>query len=269
MLDWVRPEMDSEYVYAKLMEDPPENPQDGSGDGDGEGEGQSGGGGFDGQGDLFDAPAEEGRADMEATIMAAAKMAKAAGSGSAFVERVLRGENTPSVKWSDVLREVLTATSRDDYTFRRVNRRFVSQGIYMPSLYNEAMGGLVVGVDTSGSVSQRELSQIASEVNAIFEDCRPEFVEVVYCDAEVSSTQRFDQGDVVTLKPTGGGGTAFKPVFDYVGKMTDRVSAVVYLTDLFGNVDECQSPECPVVWGVLNRKQMPTVPFGTTVGVFV
>jgi predicted metal-dependent peptidase len=266
LIDWVKDAMDSEYVYAKLLEDPPpQQPQGGMG----EGEGQSGAGGFDGQGDLFDAPSEEGRADMEATIMAAAKMAKAAGSGSAFVDRVLKGENRPSVKWSDALREVLNATSRDDYSFRRFNRRLMPQGVYMPSLYSEAMGGLVIGVDTSGSVSERELSQIASEVNAIFEDCRPEFVEVVYCDAKITGTQRFNQGDTVQLKPKGGGGTAFKPVFDHVNQMTDRVAAVVYLTDLMGNVDECTPPECPVVWGVMHTSRTPSVPFGSVVGVHV
>lgn len=262
-IDWVKSDMDSEYVYTKLLD------EQGSDDGDGDGSGQSGGGGFDGQGDLFDAPDEAGRADMESTIMAAAKMARAAGDGSGFVDRVLSGECKPSVRWSDVLREVLTAVSRDDYSFRRFNRRLMPQGIYMPSLYNQSMGGLVVGVDTSGSVSDRELSQIAGEITAIFEDCRPDWVEVVYCDSEVKSTQRFTQGDAVQLKPNGGGGTAFKPVFDYVNQMPDQVAAVVYLTDLYGNLNECSSPECPVIWGVVNNQSatLPKVPFGSVVKV--
>lgn len=268
---WVTDEMSSEEVYVKLLENRPP-PQDGGGNGvPGDGEPS------DGKprkqrglaGDLRDAPDDAGKADMEATITTAAKMAKACGSRSAFVDRVLSGELTPTVPWQDVLREVMQSAARDDYSYRRFNRRFISQGIYMPSLYSEAMGGLVIGVDTSGSVSDRELSQIASEINAVFEDCSPDWIEVVYCDAEVKSTQRFNQGDHVQLKPNGGGGTAFKPVFDYVAKMGERVAAIVYLTDLYGNVNELEQPECPVVWGVINRSQMPTVPFGNVVGVHV
>jgi predicted metal-dependent peptidase len=138
----------------------------------------------------------------------------------------------------------------------------------MPSLYSEAMGGLVVGVDTSGSIGPHELDQIAGEITAIAQDCNPDWVEVVYCDTCVGHTERFEQGEPIKLHPKGGGGTRFKPVFDYTNSINDRIAALIYFTDLEGNVDECEEPEYPVIWAVTSRRKME-VPFGTSVKVTV
>jgi predicted metal-dependent peptidase len=75
-LDWVRDEHSSEYVYNKLKEN-----QDDDTDYDA--------GGFDGQGDLEDAVDEATRVDTQASIVAAAEMAKACGQGSSLIDRVL------------------------------------------------------------------------------------------------------------------------------------------------------------------------------------
>lgn len=264
LIDWVTEDMSSEEVYNKLK-------QQGSGGGSGGGgnPGEDEGGGFDGEGDLEDAPDAADAADIEAAIMTAAKMARACGDKSTLVERILGGELKPSVSWLDVLRHVMTSASRDDYTYRRHNRRLISSGIYMPALYSESIGGLVVGVDTSGSVSDEDLKQIAAEINAIAEDCHPDWVEVVYCDSEVKRVQRFSSGEPIELKPLGGGGTRFKPVFDHVQKTGERIAALVYLTDLEGDVNECIAPDYPVLWGCVNSTRGKDVPFGQVVQVRV
>ena len=281
LLDWVDEEMSSEYVYRKLMENPPPEQQSSGGWGDGEGDedsdGQGGGtqsgqggtqGGFDASaGDLRAAPDDADLADMEATITTAAKMAKAAGSTNALVTRVIGASHAPKVPWSEVLRQVMTAQSRDDYTYRRFNRRLMSQGLYLPALHTESMGSLVVAVDTSGSISPRELDQIASEIQAICEDCRPETTEVVYCDMDVQHTETFQQGEEIKLHPKGGGGTRFKPVFDYVETMQQRPAVLIYLTDLCGDTDELHPPEFPVVWGHMTGYGASDVPFGQKVEI--
>lgn len=248
---WVTEDMSADEVYRKLMENPEE--QDA--------------GGWDGEGDIEDAPDQSDAADMEAAITTAARMARAAGDNSALVARILGGELSPSVSWTDVLRHVMTSASREDYTYRRFDRRMMPQGVYMPSLYSEALGGLVIGVDTSGSVSGAELNQIAGEISSIMEDCNPAWIEVVYCDSAVASTQRFEAGEPLALSPMGGGGTRFKPVFDYANALQDKVAALVYLTDLYGNLRECEEPEYPVVWAVTSDKT--GVPFGVEARVRV
>ena len=272
-LKWVRDEHSSEYVYAKLKENPPPPQPKGSAGQSGDGEGgdedsqQPDAGGFDGKGDLEDAVDEATRTDMEATIVAAAKMAKDCGHGSSLIDRVLDNVGKSNVHWQDVTRSMLTESAAADYTYMRPSRRFIGSGLYLPSLRTEALGGLCIGFDTSGSMfGERECNQIAGEIQAIVDDLQPSFVEVVYCDAVVTSVQRFERDDLLQLKPTGGGGTRFKPVFDHMQESDEHYCGMIYFTDMEGNLSECNEPEFPVIWADIGRSH-PDAPFGTRVEV--
>jgi len=275
VLSWVKPDMSSEDVYDKLRKQQQQKPQPGGqGDeGDEGGQGDEGDepqrGGWGNSGDLEDAPSEAAMADMEASVRAAAQMARDCGDSSVLVNRILGTPPTATVSWTDELRAVMTSAAREDFTMRKINRRFISRNLYLPSLRSDAMGGLVIGFDTSGSIGPRECAQIAGEIQGIMDDTNPEWVEVVYCDSRISSTQRFARGDVIELKPTGGGGTAFKPVFDYVRDKDEQVAALIYLTDLCSDdLSRLEEPSFPVVWGI-TYGAVRGVPFGRAVKVNV
>ena len=283
-IPWVTHDMDSEIVYNRLMKEgndkgkgkvKPEpsgdRDRDGAGGSNGGQEGEQhpeyGSGGWDGTGDIRDAENNADRADMEATIMASAKMAKACGDKSLIVKRIVGSTLTPIVNWIDEVRVMMTSATKDDYSYKRVNRRMLSQNVYLPSLFSEAMGGMVVAIDTSGSIGGPELDRAASELAALAEDVRPEFILVVYCDSKVCGTQRFERGDTIVLEPKGGGGTAFKPVFDYVETLDEKIACLIYLTDMCGNLDFGPAPSYPVIWGCLYGSMDHTLPFGKVVRV--
>lgn len=249
---WVRDNMDSEEVYRRLKEDEPE--------------GGYGGGGFDGQGDLEDAPDGATRADIQATIKAAAEMAKAAGQlpggEDGMFGKMLRSLGKPHVDWRTELRAMMTASARNDYSYRRPNRRFIGSGLYLPSLHDEGLGEIVVAIDTSGSMSDKELQQIANELTHIAEDLRPECIHVVYCDTRVAGNEIFQMGDDIELKLLGGGGTRFKPVFDFVAEQPVQPAGLIYFTDMYGDLDECEAPEYPVIWANTGHKKDHNIPFG-------
>lgn len=271
-IGWVQETHSSEQVYEKLKQkqgkDKQSKQQGGKGQEDDDTDGQpQDAGGFDGTGDLEDAVDEATATDMEATIAAAAATARECGQSSSLIDRVLSKLGQPKVRWQDVLRSLLTEASASDYTYQRPNRRFIGAGLYMPSLHAmDQMGGLVVGFDTSGSITQKDADRIATELRAIVEDLSPEFVEVVYCTDRVTGTQRFERDDPVELKPKGTGGTRFKPVFDHVASMDDRVIGMVYFTDLEGDLDEIPHPEYPVIWANIGTVEY-NPPFGTAVVV--
>ena len=266
-VSWVRESMSSEEVYAKLKQNPPP-PQGGkgSGDGDGDSEGQPNAGGFDGKGDLEDAQDEATRVDMEATIVAAAKMAKECGQGSSLIDRVLDKVGQPSVRWQDVTRSMMTESSAADYTYTRPSRRFIGSGLYMPSLRTDSLGGLAIGFDTSGSMGPKECNQIAAEIQAIVDDLQPSFVEVVYCDYEVTHIERFERDDLLALNPKGGGGTRFQPVFEHLDQSGEHYCGMIFFTDMEGNLNECEEPSYPVIWADIGQSH-PREPFGTRVTV--
>jgi len=282
-ISWVEEKHSSEFVYNKLKQEQEQEQGKGKGEGgsgDGEGSGESGAGdgsgsgnsnnrpagGFDGTGDLIDATDDATEADMEATILAAAKMARECGQGTSMADRVIDAAGTSRVHWQDVMRSMLTEASAADYTYRRPSRRFIGSGMYLPSLYSDALGGLVIGFDTSGSMSQGDCNQVAAEIQAIVDDLSPAFVEVIYCDSTVTATERFDQGDIIKLSPKGGGGTRFKPVFEHIGRADDRYCGLVYFTDMEGDLGECDDPYIPVVWADIGSRH-PMEPFGTRVEV--
>lgn len=268
-LSWVREEHSSEYVYNKLKEQQQQQQQSGKGGGgDGEGDEDSDGmgGGFDGTGDLEDAQDEATRVDMEATIVAAAKMAKDCGQGSSLIDRVLEHVGESKVRWQDVTRSMMTESAAADYSYMRPSRRFIGSGLYMPSLRSDALGGLAIGFDTSGSMGPNECNQIAAELQAIVDDLQPAFVEVVYCDYSVTHVERFERDEELRLRPKGGGGTRFQPVFEHFAESGEQYCGMIFFTDMEGNLDECEEPPFPMIWADIGFSH-PKEPFGTRVEV--
>ena len=268
-LGWVREEHSSEYVYNKLKEQQQEQQKSkGGGSGDEGDEDGLGAGGFDGQGDLEDAQDDATRVDMEATIVASAKMAKECGQGSSMIDRVLERVGEPMVRWQDVCRSMMTESCAADYTYTRPSRRFIGSGLYLPSLRSDALGGLAIGFDTSGSMGPKECNQIAAEIQAIVDDLQPSFVEVVYCDYAVTHTERFERDEMLQLRPKGGGGTRFQPVFEHFANSDERYCGMIFFTDMEGDLRECEEPPFPTIWADIGDSH-PQEPFGTRVKVAI
>ena len=154
------------------------------GDSQGNGQGQ----GFDEHGwdDAESMTADEQRdlaRDIDEAIRQGALVAGKTGSGG---DRDLAELLTPQVDWREVLREfVQTTCAGSDYsTYRRPNRRYLSSGMYMPSGVSESVGELIVAVDTSGSIGQRELSVFLSEIKEICDTVHPDAIRLLYWDTK-------------------------------------------------------------------------------------
>ena len=166
-----------------------------------------------------------------------AKAAKATGKLPASIERMVDELIKVSTPWHDILERRMVAKIKDGYSWNRPNRRFIARNIYIPGTdYKPKMGTVVIGVDTSGSIQQPELNYFAGHANRILETCNPERVVVIYCDAAVAHVDEYEAADYpVHLSPHGGGGTSFKPVFDYIDEQGIEPDVVVYLTDGYGD----------------------------------
>ena len=101
----------------------------------------------------------------------------------------------------------------------------------------------------------------AAEITAILDEAAPEAVHVVYCDAEVRATESFEPGDAIDLSPQGGGGTAFRPVFDWIARSDIQPVCAIYLTDLDGD-DFGPAPDYPVLWV---STELTGAPFGEVI----
>lgn len=201
--------------------------------------------------------------EWKVAVTQAATVAKMRGQLPASLARLVGELLEPKVPWRQVLREFIRQQARDDYSWRKPNRRYLPQGVVLPSLHSERMGRLAIGVDTSGSIDDRTLSEFAAEIQAALDECQPEAVEVIYCDARVNGIEEFQPGDVVRLSPKGGGGTAFTKVFEYIDGKDEAPVCLIYLTDLCGTFPKTE-PEYPVLWAATENGK---VPFGQVVAL--
>ncbi len=210
-------------------------------------------------------PAEQRRQEHEWGVAAeqALRSAKACGHDPLGVERPLTESRQSQQDWRAILRDFVAATTPSDYRWTPPNRRYIASGLYLPSVERCGLGEIVIAVDTSGSIRKRELEEFAGEISAISEEAQPEAIHVVYCDAQVQSTQEFRAAEPVRLEPKGGGGTDFRPPFEWVAENDIAPACLIYLTDLC-----CESfpeaPEFPVLW-VTNSRRM--APFSETVRI--
>ena len=220
----------------------PDTPQDGQGNG---GQGQPLDSCEDGQG----SPAEvsQQQAEWKVKVAQAAQSAKMMGKMSAGLERLVDEILKPKVDWRDVLQRFVVKCRSDQRSWARPNRRFLSQGLYLPSVSGESLGEIAFAVDCSGSIGQDEINQFASEIITVWQDQRPTKVHVIYFDSEVSHYDEFGQDDEPVVKPHGGGGTAFSPVFKYMTEHGIEPVACIFLTDLCCD-DFGDAPDYPVLW---------------------
>jgi len=211
--------------------------------------------------------AERSRQQHEWSIAAdqAIRSAKACGQEPNNIDRPLAESRQSKQDWRSILRAFVAARTPSDYRWNPPNRRFVASGLYLPSVARTGLGSIVIGVDTSGSIAEKQLEQFAGEISSICDEAQPESVHVVYCDAVVQGVQEFGPSQPIQLEPKGSGGTDFRPVFQWVEENGIDPACLIYVTDLF-----CHSypnpPEYPVLWVTDSRRNAP---FGETVQIAV
>ena len=153
----------------------------------------------------------------------------------------------------------------NDYDWSRGNRRYLSHGIYLPTLRSDELPEIVVAVDTSGSIDQETLDQFASEVNDILTTYHTR-IHVLYIDAQVQAHEEVTSEDApIQFTPKGGGGTAFRPAFEWVEENDVTPACLVYLTDMAGRFPK-DEPDYPVLW-VSTDKDVSKSPFGEVVTI--
>jgi predicted metal-dependent peptidase len=228
-------------------------------------------GGF---GEVLDAVSEDGEPASQAELSRqmhewainaeqALCSAKACDREPGGVARPLEQARESEHDWRAILRDFIAATNPSDYRWTPPNRRFVSSGLYLPSVERSGVGDIVVVVDTSGSIGREELEQFAGEINAIINEAQAESVRVIYCDAAVQAADEFGPSEPIKLSPKGGGGTDFVPPFKWVDENGIEPKCLIYLTDLCCNSFP-EPPDYPVLWVTDSHK---TVPFGETLRI--
>ena len=224
----------------------------------------SGGGGFDVHDweealkGMTDAEKRELARDIDQAIrQGLMAQHKVAGKGKSGGDRELDELLAPKVDWREVLREFVKSTcnAKDTSSWRKVNRRYLSTGMYMPSMIGEKVGHLVIAIDTSGSVGQQELSEFLSEVKGVCEEVNPEKVDLIYWGSDVAGHEEYEGTAVANLvnstKPQDGGGTSPSCVSEYLKDKDIKPDCIIVLTDGYVGSDWGSNWTAPILWTIV------------------
>ena len=172
-------------------------------------------------------------------------------------ELVMKGQ----FPWQRLLAQYVQQTLAYDTTFTRPNRRFVSRNLYLPATEKSNLT-VVIAIDTSGSISDREAQIFISEAFAILGQFPRIEILVIQCDAKVQDVKKYTNWDTPPsiFKLKGRGGTSFEPVFDYIQKERISLDALIYLTDGYAPFPPKSPIQKPVFWVLTDRQVTP--PFG-------
>lgn len=209
----------------------------------------------DKNGDSFDVhmPAAESDcpqdADVKRAIASAAQAAKAMGKMPGQMQRLVDELLEPQITWQERLRQqISTCAGRDMATWARPNRRRLATPphLYMPGTTGIQAGVIAMYIDTSGSISQAELTAFLSEVAGLYQDMNPEELWIGSCDSEAYAPHLITSTDeIIEYQPEGGGGTHMPAIYDRLRKESLNPEVLVILTDGYTGWDS--KPEWPVV----------------------
>lgn len=207
----------------------------------------------------------EARNRMQSKVVSAARMAeKMQGNIPGAFKRLVENILCPKLPWHEIMRRFMKSLNFNDYDWTRPDRHgFFKTGLVQPRLFSETMDTIVVVIDTSGSIGEKELAEFGFHFNGIRQDANPRKTYLIYCDAAVQGkVEEYDAGQDVPLEARGGGGTDFRPPFEYVAKNGIVPDVLVYFTDTYGTFPE-EDPGYPVLW--VSATEGVKVPFGELV----
>lgn len=201
------------------------------------------------------APGEKGSADVssgdyaEAVVRGLVTKAKAKLSGKEWGDLPLGVQRMvdaicapPKLPWKRLLRLFAGRGSRTVIRTTRLkeSNRFPGE----PGIRIKRLQKLVVAVDTSGSIGEKELADFLAEINGMARAGAE--ITLIECDCKIHTVAPYRRNVMPSFK--GGGGTDFDPVMQWLrDNRHERFGGCIYLTDGCAPKPSTE-PLCPVLW---------------------
>ena len=235
---------------------------------DGEGEGDSeGNGDKEGKGKRPTMSPEERervRQEVKQAIINAASSAEA-GSLPLGVERLIKQHTNPVMPWRELIQTNLTSAIRSDYSWMRPSRRGWHMDAIMPGMNPGEEIDVVVAIDMSGSISNKQAQQFLGEVGGMMDSFDGYKVHVFCFDTETYNPKDFSSENMDLIdeyEPMGGGGTDFDCIFKYLKDVGNVPKRLICFTDGYPFGSWGDADYCDTTW-IIHGDKNPNPPFGT------
>lgn len=159
------------------------------------------------------------------------------------------------VDWREFLYGYIATYAKSTYSFVPPNMKYLYRGIYLPSLSSDLLR-IVIAIDTSGSVDETLLSTFLGEINSIMQSYPNYEIDLLTADAKIQSHQVFLPGENLEYEVSGGGGTDFRPVFEYIDQQINYPTLLLYFTDGMGTFPEME-PSYDLMWVMPEEVEVP------------
>lgn len=194
------------------------------------------------------------------------------GKGAGGMSRELSDILEPKVDWREQLREFVSATcgGRDYSSWRKPNRRFLSSDTIMPSLVGERVANIVIGCDTSGSITNADHARNLSETDAILTVVTPDKLHIIYWDHTMAGHEVYDDSTRSSFrnstKPVGGGGTDPAAMERYLKEKDIKPDCIIMFTDGYVPNWGTDWNGAPILWVITGGGRM-TAGTGKTIHI--
>ena len=194
------------------------------------------------------------------------------GKGAGGMSRELSDILEPKIDWRTQLQEFVNTTcaGRDYSSWRKPNRRFLSSDTIMPSLVGERVKNIIIGCDTSGSITNEDHARNLSETDAILSVVTPDKLHIIYWDHTMAGHEVYDDSTRssfrTSTKPRGGGGTDPSYMERYIKEQDIKADCIIMFTD--GHVPNWGSDwnGAPILWVITGGGTM-TASTGKTIHI--
>ena len=224
-------------------------------EGDGDKDGDKPG---NGRPKLSEAEKKEIRDEIKEAVLAAAQ-ASGAGNLPGGVKRMIKDLVEPVMDWRELLQQQIESTVKSDFTWARPSRRSWHMDAVMPGMKPGEQIDVVIGIDTSGSITDKDLKVFLSEIKGIMEAYDEYKITVMGWDTEVHNVGVFNSDnleDIASFEPGGGGGTDPHCVWKYLQDNDIEPKKLIMFTDFcfFGWSPEEVEQYCDTVWIIKGNK---------------
>jgi predicted metal-dependent peptidase len=287
LLDWQYAGLTSHEVYEKLQEkfknrapqageldtlDDHMGPESGRGEGgedeegpdsqEGKGEKGEGPGGPD---PLTEEEKQQIKDELKEAIISASDNA-GAGNTPAGIARMIKEWTEPKMNWRDLIRCQIESSIKSDYTFMRPSRKSQQTNAIIPGMNNGELLEVDLGIDLSGSISEKQQKDFFSEIKGIMEQYMDFKIRVWCFDTAVYNMQEFTQDNLdefMDYEARGGGGTDFMCNWKYMKENEIYPNQFVMFTDgypcgAWGDPDYCDTVF------IIHDNPTQEAPFGIT-----
>lgn len=220
----------------------------------------------DSQGNTYEQNVEKLEKEIGAILAQSALQAKYAGGDVPIeIQKYLDALYAPKINWDGLLLKYMEAYSSFDFSYKRINRKYLCHNIILPSMHSECLDEIYLAVDESSSVSDEDYALYLGAVQEIHRRLQPNNMKVIGFTTRITKvTDVSEINGIEDLKTRTIGGTYIPVVIDYIKENKLNPTVLIVLSDMESHLPA--KPTYDVIWICVNNPKW-RAPYGKVVHV--